>query len=272
MIRVGILGFGFMGKMHFNCYKANKNALIVAICDADKQKIESGEGTTGNINGAEQAVDLSGLELYTDFDKILKEANLDALSITLPTFLHKEFTIKALEAGVNVLCEKPIAINLSECEAMISAAQNSGKVLQIGHCVRFWPEYAKTKQLVASGQYGKVLAASFRRLSAPPVWSWQGWLLKESSSGGAIFDLHKAAIVFDCTRQPAFKVCPIDGEPFEPEVESGDGYSLEIAHFLKKIKGQNIPEIITPQESLASVKLVLAEKKSAESGKEIVIE
>jgi len=339
MIRVGILGFGFMGKMHFNCYKENEDALVVAICDSDKQKIESGEGTAGNINGAEGTVDLSGIELYTDFDKMLKEAKLDAVSITLPTFLHKEFTIKALEAGVNVLCEKPIAMDVSECEAMIAAAKNSGRILQIGHCVRFWPEYARTKQLVASGQYGKVLAASFRRLSAPPVWSWNGWLLKESSSGGAIFDLHihdsdfiqylfgmpnavrtyavkgpysdfdhvstsyiyndtkvvtaeggwimtpsfgfemsfyvvleKAAIVFDCTRKPVFKVCTLENDTFEPDVESGDGYSLEIAHFLRKIKGQNVPEIITPEESLASVKLVLAEKQSAQSGKEIVIE
>jgi len=339
MVRVGVVGFGFMGKMHFNCYRPNKDATVIAVCDADKGKLKGTEGTAGNISGAEGAVDLNGVELYTDLEKMLSEAKLDAVSITLPTFLHKESTIKALEAGVNVLCEKPMALSVGECEAMISAAEKSGKLLQIGHCVRFWPAYAKTKQLVASGEYGDVLAASLRRLSAPPAWSWNNWLLKERTSGAAILDLHihdsdyvqylfgmpkavrtsalkgpysdfdyvstayifddgkvvtaeggwimaasfgfemsyniicqKATIVFDSTREPAFKVCREEGEVFEPEVEAGDGYSLEIAHFLRNIKGEKVSEIITPAESLASVKLVLAEKESAESGKEIVIE
>lgn len=338
MVSVGIVGLGFMGRMHFRCYKALDNVNIVAICDADEGKFAGPGGAAGNIAGAEQPLDLAGIELFTDFDKMLAKARLDAVSITLPTYMHGDFTIKTLEAGVNVLCEKPMAMDQAQCEDMIAAAEKSGKVLQIGHCIRFWPEYAKTKQLVDSGQYGRVLAASFRRLSATPQWSWDNWLLDGARSGGALMDLHihdsdfvqhlfgmpgavftqaakgpsggfdyvatqyiysdekiviaeggfvttpsfgfemsfniileKATIVFDCTRKPQFRLCPIKGDSFTPEVEAGDGYSLEIAHFVKTVNGQKVPEIITPAQSLNSIKLVLAEKKSAQTGKEVAI-
>lgn len=337
MIRVGVVGLGFMGNMHSKYYQATDNVKLAVICDTDESKLKGG-GTAGNIPGAEEPLDLTGVELYTDFDKMLAEAKLDAISITLPTYMHGDFTVKALEAGLNVLCEKPIALNIPQCEEIIAAAEKSGKILQVGHCVRFWPEYAKTKEIIDSGKYGKVKAATFQRLSQTPTWSWENWILDGAKSGGALMDLHihdsdfvqyvfgmpravytrctkgpsgeydhivtqylyddncvitaeggwimapsfgfemsfnivleKATIVFDCTREPAFKVCPAEGDAFTPEVEPGDGWSLEIAHFVRAVNGQKVPEIITPAQSLNSVKLVLAEKQSAQTGKEVAI-
>jgi predicted dehydrogenase len=84
--------------------------------------------------------------------------------------------------------------------------------------------------------------------------------------------LEKATIVFDCTREPVFKLCPVEGDAFTPDVEKGDGYSLEIAHFVKAVSGQKVPEVITPAQSLNSIKLILAEKQSAQSGKEVAIQ
>ena len=339
MIRVGIIGLGFMGNMHAKCYQTAGNAKLVAICDIDENKFKDTSGTAGNIEGAEAPLDLTGIDLYTDFDKMLGEANLDAISITLPTYLHAEYTTKALEAAVNVLCEKPMALNLQQCEQMIAAAAKSGKILQIGHCIRFWPQYAKTKEIIDSGKYGKVKAATFQRLSLTPTWSWDNWLMEDVKSGGALMDLHihdsdfvqyvfgmpkavytrctrgpsgdfdhvvtqylyddncvvtaeggwimtpsfgfemsfniileKATIVFDCTREPAFRLCPVEGDAFTPDVEKGDGWSQEIAHFVKAVSGQKVPEIITPVQSLDSVKLTSAEKQSAQSGKEVAIE
>ncbi len=337
MIRVGITGLGFMGKMHFNCYKALDDVEIVAICDVDESKFKDTGGAVGNIEGAEKPLDLTGIELYSDFDKMLAEADLDAVSITLPTYLHTEYTTKAFLGGVNVLCEKPMALDVRQCEQMIKTAKKSGKILQIGHCIRFWPEYAKTKEIIDSGQYGKVIAAIFQRLSLTPTWSWDNWLLTGNKSGGAFFDLHihdadfvqyvfsmpkavysraakgpsgdfdhvvtqyiyddkvitaeggfvmspafgfemsfniileKATIVYDCTRTPAFKLCPEQGDAFTPDVEPGDGYSREIAHFVNTLQGNKVPEIITPAQSLDSVRLILAERKSALTRKEVAI-
>ena len=190
MINVGIIGFGFMGKMHFNCYRKMKNVRVAAMCDIEPDKFTRKGGTAGNIKGADKPLDFTGVELFHDFDAMLKKADLDAISITLPTYLHCEYTLKALKAGLNVLCEKPMAMTVQECEKMAAAAQKSRRILQVGHCIRFWPEYAKTKEIIDSGKYGKVKAATFQRLSLTPTWSWQNWLLDNRKSGGANLDLH----------------------------------------------------------------------------------
>lgn len=334
MIRVGIVGIGFMGKMHFRCYKALENVTLAAVCDADESKFTAAAGKAGNIETNEEPLDFTNVAFYTDFDKMLAEANLDAVSITLPTKMHKDFTIKALNAGLNVLCEKPMTRSSAECEEIIDAAEKSGKTLLIGHCIRFWPEYVKTKEIIDSGEYGRVIAATFRRLSLPPTWSWQGWMTKDSESGGPLLDMHihdsdyihyvfgmpkavycraakgpmtnfdhtltqyiydndsliaaegswamapgfgfemsfnivleKATIVYDCTRQPAFKIhiCDQD-EPMIPEILPGDGYSNEIDYFVKLVAGETLPEITNPRQSRDSIKLVEAEKESAQKG------
>ena len=190
MIKVGIIGFGFMGKMHFRCYQAMKNVHIAAISDIDSNKFTDKAGAAGNISGAEKPLDLKGIELYTDADKMLAEADLDAVSITLPTYLHCKYTLKAFKAGINVFCEKPMAMTIAEAGKMVEAAKKAKKQLQVGHCIRFWPEYAKTKKIIDSDKYGKVLAATFQRLSLTPTWSWKNWLMDSKKSGGAALDLH----------------------------------------------------------------------------------
>ena len=339
MLKIGIAGLGFMGQMHYRCWKARDDAQIAAICDANKNIVEDSKKVVGNIEGAENAIDFTGINIYHDFEKMLAEEKLDAISLTLPTYLHAEYTTKALEAGVNVLCEKPMGLNLAECDAMISAAKSSDKVLQIGHCVRFWPEYAKTKEIVTGGEYRKVLAATFQRLSAIPTWSYENWIMNEQRSGGVVLDLHihdtdfvqymfgipravcsfggrdssgrlghvvtqylynndsvitaeggwalmpafgfemsfnivqeKATIVYDCTREPAFKVCPSEGEAFTPEVQAGDGYILEIDHFVSSVKGEKVTPVTTLEASRDSVRIVEAEKESIRTGGIISLE
>ena len=339
MLRVGIVGFGFMGRMHYAQWKAMEGADVVAICDANPNIVEDTKKAVGNIEGAAGEVDFDSLDLYSDYNKMLTEAKLDAISITLPTFLHPNFSIKALEAGLHVLCEKPMALNVDDCRRMITAAAQSGKVLMIGHCVRFWPEYAKTKEIVDSGKYGKVIAATFQRLGAAPTWGDDNWFSDDARSGGVALDLHihdtdyvqylfgmpksvfsrqakaagagaihittqyiyddnkvvtaeggwamtpafgfemsfnialeKATIVYDCTRTPAFGVCPAQGEVFTPEVAAGDGYSIEIAHFAALTAGRDVTEVITLAGSLDSVKIVLAEKESAEKSQAVLLQ
>ena len=327
-----------MGRMHYRCWRSLAGTTVAAVCDADPHALDESARNRGNIAGAEGDVDLAGVKVYADFDDLLRQEPLDALSITIPTHLHPAATIAALDAGLHVLCEKPMALNRADGTRMIEAAQRSGKVLQIGHCIRFWPEYAKTKELIDSGQYGKVRAAMFQRLSLTPTWAWDGWLMDPARSGSAAMDLHihdsdfvqyvfgmpkavfsrtargpsndadhivtqyvydedcvvtaeggwamsptfgfemsfnivleKATIVYDCTRSPAFKVCPVEGDAFTPEVASGDGYANEIAHFVKAVRGETVPPIITPEQSVDSVRLVLAEKQSAASGEKALL-
>ncbi len=116
---------------------------------------------------------------------------LDAVSITLPTYLHAEYTRMALQAGVNVLCEKPMALDLAECDAdghgrpgkRENAPDRALHPLLAGST-------PNAKRSSTAAQYGKVLAATFQRLSPTPGWSWQGWLMDGAKSGGAILDMH----------------------------------------------------------------------------------
>jgi len=190
MLRIGIVGWGFMGKMHFRCYKSDTNVEVTAICDADAKQLQNSSGVAGNISGAEDDLDLSNIALYSDLSKMLAEEKLDALSIASPTFLHASQTIEALNAGVHVFCEKPMALNSGDCREMAEVAKQSGKTLQIGHCIRFWPEYVQAKEIIDSQKYGKVLAATFQRLSLTPTWSWDNCFLDGKRSGGAMLDLH----------------------------------------------------------------------------------
>ncbi len=190
MLRIGIVGWGFMGKMHFRCYKSATNVEVTAICDADAKQLQNSSGVAGNISGAEDDLDLSNIALYSDLSKMLAEEKLDALSIASPTFLHASQTIEALNVGVHVFCEKPMALNSGDCREMAEVAKQSGKTLQIGHCIRFWPEYVQAKEIIDSQKYGKVLAATFQRLSLTPTWSWDNCFLDGKRSGGAMLDLH----------------------------------------------------------------------------------
>jgi predicted dehydrogenase len=336
MLRVGIVGFGFMGRVHYRCWNDLEGGRVVAVCDANKNIVADTQKAVGNIEGAAETVDFDSFQLYSDFEKLLTDESPDAISLTLPTFMHTEFSRRALSAGVHVLCEKPMALNTADCEKMITDAESSGKVLQIGHCVRFWPEYVKAKEIVEGGKYGRVIAATFQRLGSAPGWAWNNWFADEQRSGGMVLDLHihdtdyvqylfgmpnavtsftaagptggvaqivtryhydndqlitaeggwammgsfgfemsfnimmeTATLVYDCTRDPAFRLCPAEGDPFSPEVAEGDGYSREIAHFSRLISGANPPPVTTLRQSRDSIRIIEAEKESAQKGEKV---
>jgi predicted dehydrogenase len=188
-MKVGIVGFGVMGRTHFLAWHGQDGAEITAVCEVNPEVLAKAT-TGGNLEEQAGAIDLAGIAVYDDFDTMLAEAGLDAVSITLPTHLHLPFTIKALEAGWHVLCEKSMALNIEACDAMIAAAERSGKQLMIAQCIRFWPEYAWTKAAISDGRFGTVLAANFERLGAAPGWSKDSWFADPTKSGGVTLDLH----------------------------------------------------------------------------------
>ena len=94
MIRVGIVGLGFMGRMHYRCWKAAEGAVLTAICEANPKVLEAaGQAAGGNVAGAADRVDLTGLDIYSDLGEMISSGAVDALSITLPTFLHAATTV-----------------------------------------------------------------------------------------------------------------------------------------------------------------------------------
>ncbi|PIZ15365.1 hypothetical protein COY51_05470 [Candidatus Desantisbacteria bacterium CG_4_10_14_0_8_um_filter_39_17] len=177
MVKVGIIGAGFMGGMHSQCYKVLENAKLVAIADSQ-------------LNKAQELANKYGAKAYGSADDLLADKEIQAVDICLPTFMHKEYVIKVAQAKKHVLCEKPIALTLKDADEMIAAAAKDKVKFMIAQVIRFWPEYVKLKEIVDSKQLGKIISLTCCRLSPTPTWAWQNWLGDAQKSGGALVDLH----------------------------------------------------------------------------------
>jgi predicted dehydrogenase len=129
--------------------------------------------------------DFSNVSVYGNWRELVADPNIEAVTICLPTDLHAEVTIAALQAGKHVLCEKPMALTAAECDRMIAEAADAGRTLMIAQVLRFWPEYVALHEFVS--QSGPVRKATFIRKCGVPVWS--KWLPNQTLSGGAVLDL-----------------------------------------------------------------------------------
>ena len=189
-VKIGLVGRGFMGGMHLSAYAAIRGAQVVAVCDTDKNKLKPDVAMAGNIEASGAGMDLSHVRWTTRLDDLLNDPDIDLVDITLPTYLHADAAVKAFAAGKHVISEKPMALCTADARRMATAAKKARKRLFVGHCIRYWPAYAKAREIVQSRKYGKVISARFVRLSLTPTWSWKNWLLDASKSGGAALDLH----------------------------------------------------------------------------------
>ncbi len=185
-INIAVAGLGFMGVTHLRVYQKLRNARIVAVCDPLRLPVN---GIVGGVSGNIQ--NSGGIQLgetvkaYCDFHEMLADADVELVDICTPTALHAAQTVAALQAGKHVLCEKPLAQNVSEARKVLRAAAASENFLMPAMCMRFWPGWSWLKKIVAEKTYGAVRAASFRRVTSKPAWSTAG-----THAGGALLDLH----------------------------------------------------------------------------------
>jgi predicted dehydrogenase len=165
-----------MGGTHAQCHAALPNAKLVAVADPEKDR-------------REQFAKQYGAAPYPSLEEMLK-ADIDMVDITMPTYLHRDAVVAAAAAKKHILCEKPMALTLPQCDEMIAAVQKAGVKFMVAHVIRFWPEYTVIKQILDSGRLGKIKFATALRVSPPPTWSWREWLFDPKLSGGATLDLH----------------------------------------------------------------------------------
>jgi len=179
MLKVGIIGAGGIADYaHIPGWKnLSEEVELVAICDIIAERA----ARSAEANDIPYA--------YGSAEEMLARHKLDIVSVCVPNFAHRECTIMALEAGVNVLCEKPIAMNSAEAEEMIAAARRAGKVLMVGQNHRFDPEAQAAKQFIQDGLLGETYygeAANMRRRGIP---GWGVFHIKKYSGGGPLIDI-----------------------------------------------------------------------------------
>lgn len=177
MIKIGLIGCGFMGKMHSECYKIIPDVEVVAVADVRREKAEEiANGTNATI--------------YNSAKELIENANVDAIDICLPTFLHAQYALDAMDKVKYLIVEKPLALTVEEGKALIEKANTTGCKVQVGQCMRFSTIYGVLKDIVKSNKYGKPVYGTFHRISPRPDWGWEDWLLDYTRSGGAAQDLH----------------------------------------------------------------------------------
>jgi len=183
-IRIGMIGAGSIAELHARGYRAEPRAQIVAVCDiapgvADKRAAEWGAA-----------------HAYTDYRRLLEDPDVDAVDIITPHNLHAAMTIDALRAGKHVSVQKPMAVNVAECDAMIAEAARTDRQFRVFENFRFYPPLVRAKELLDSGTIGEPISIRIKATQGALKYGWPvplstpEWRYDEAQSGGGrvVFD------------------------------------------------------------------------------------
>jgi predicted dehydrogenase len=338
MQRVIIAGFGFMGGMHAQVLAKISNARVVAVADP----------RTGVAAASAERIGLK-VPVHADLREALRAHEAEVVDICAPTFVHAPLARLAIRAGKHVFCEKPLALDTREARAIAGLARRTGTLMQVGQCVRFWPEYQAFEAFVRSGRAGRLLSLTMQRRAGRPGYSAGDWLNKPSLSGGAALDLHihdtdyvhhllgkpravsstgtrdrsgwshifttynydkvvvtaeggwnypanwgfqmafqaifeRGAVEYSSTATPTL-VATFGGRPKKPlpcrqpragssrsglgNVSALGGYYNELAAFVASLETRRAPRLATAEQAADSVATVMAEIRSAETGRTV---
>lgn len=155
VLNVAIIGCGVMGSLHARIYSNMPNVKLVAVCDI-------------NPGSAKKLASFHKTKYYSDYKEMLTQEKIGALSITVPTALHKEVALFCINHGVNILVEKPLAPSVQEAKLIAQTAQKKGVVLTVGHVERFNPAVLKLKELIKKGTFGRIVSIVVKRVGLFP--------------------------------------------------------------------------------------------------------
>lgn len=174
MLKIGLIGVGGISGEHIPVWDKMEGAELSAICDIRPERMER----------------YPEKRRYTDFNEMLENEEIDILDICLPTYLHADYAVKAMEKGIHVICEKPVSLKEEDVARVYSAAQKMNVKFMVAQVLRFWPEYELIKEIYDTGKYGKLLSGYMSRLGTCPKWSWDNWMQDPLRSGLVPYDLH----------------------------------------------------------------------------------
>jgi len=185
-VGLGIIGLGYIGKIHMRHSLKLPNVNLIAVSDLSKRALK--EAKNAGIK-----------KTFTNYEQLLKESNIDAVIIALPTHLHLPCAIQAAEAGKHIFLEKPIARNLKEAKGIVTAAHKNSVKLMIGYPLRFNKRFRELKTKMESGTLGDIEIAHATFISSGPFFhrteshtpipvpKW--WFNRELTGGGVLIDL-----------------------------------------------------------------------------------
>lgn len=203
IIRTGVVGLG-MGRAHLNQYRTIDGAAITAICDIDQNRLAAAAKEYGLPDSA----------LFTDSDAMFASGLLDVVSIATPNFLHHPLTLAALDAGLHVLCEKPLALNAKQAQEMVSTAKRRRRKLGLHFNHRMTPAARALAAYCHAGDLGQMYHSriSWHRRRGIPGGPGSWFYDSKRSGGGCLIDLgvHALDTVLFCMGYP--KVVGVSGQ------------------------------------------------------------
>lgn len=179
-VKIGVIGAGGIANgAHLPGYSTIPDLCeVVAICDIDETALEKTAAKYPNIKYK-----------FTDYHDLLNLDEIEGVSVCTPNYVHKQPTIDALNAGKNVLCEKPIAMNAIEAKEMVDTARKSGKILQVGYNSRFVPSNQLLKRYIDEGELGDIYWARAQALRIRGIPGWGVFIDKSKQGGGPLIDI-----------------------------------------------------------------------------------
>lgn len=175
-LRVGIIGCGFIGRVHHEHYASFDDVEVVAACEIDPSIRKQWEAD-------------HGLPMYEKWQDMLKKHEFDLISVCTPNYAHYKPTIGALETGCHVFCEKPLAMNATEGQKMLDKAREVGKELTIAYQHRFEPSVAMIKRAVEAGSLGEIMVGKVHAMRRRGIPNWGVFGQKEKQGGGPMIDI-----------------------------------------------------------------------------------
>lgn len=189
VVKIGLLGCGDIAWYHMRQIQAHDDAVLSAVYNRGRERLEK----LGSAAGLADAC------LFTDVERMFAEADLDAVVNCLPNSLHSSVSVAAFDAGLHVLCEKPMATSLSEAEVMVDAARKSNRKLMIGLTKRFQGDSMAAKQLVSEGALGDVYYSKAGWMRRNGIPGWGSWFTRRELAGaGPIYDIGVHALDLTC--------------------------------------------------------------------------
>lgn len=156
MLKVAVIGVGSMGQNHARVFFHSDTAHLVAVADAYQEQ-------------AEKIARKYNAKAYADYREMLQREDIDAVSIAVPTSLHKDAAIAALEKGKHVLVEKPLAASEEEAQEIIAKAREAHKKIMVGHIERFNPAVQELKARLQKGELGEIYKIDVQRIGPFPT-------------------------------------------------------------------------------------------------------
>lgn len=204
-MKVGVIGCGAFGQHHVRNFSEMEGVDLVGVADLDKAQLEV-------MN------ERFGVDTYLDYSQLLK-CDLDAVTVAVPTKVHRKVVLEALTKGIHVLVEKPIASSLEEGKEMIAAAEREDIKLMVGHVTRFEPTVVRLKEMIHRGDLGEVVSLSAKRV---------GPYHPRIRDVGIIIDLgvHDIDIISYLYQEQAQKIMAVGGRTIHPVHEFEDHASI----------------------------------------------